>query len=84
MTFEALACWWCLYLKSVETLTTRRKLFFYSGKASSIPAVTELVMCATCDNEHPTSIQDQIRLIQFDMPQLQDWLNTNETYRGET
>ena len=84
MAFESLACWWCQYLKNVTTLTSRRKLFFHVGKSSSIPAITELVQCQACDNENPVSVQDQIKLILPSMPQLQDWININSEYRGET
>jgi hypothetical protein len=83
MTFESLECWWCLYLKSVSTFTTRRKLMFQYGKNSSPVAIKELVMCEDCDNENPISVVDQIKLIVSNKPELQDWLTINPLYLAE-
>jgi hypothetical protein len=83
MTFESLECWWCLYLKSVSTFTTRRKIMFKHGINSSPVATKELVMCEDCDNENPVSVVDQIKLIVSNKPELQDWLTINPLYQTE-
>lgn len=81
--FEALACWWCEYLKNITTLTTKRKLFFLNGPNSTSPVVKELVICPECDNEHPINVIDQIKLIVTHKPELKDWLTLNPIYNPE-
>lgn len=83
MTFEPLPCWWCSYLKSIETLTTKRKLVLLSGAATTTPLIQELVICQQCDNENPLSVQDQIKLIVSSKPELADWLTINPLYQYE-
>src|SRR5687768_14098566 len=83
MVFEALECWWCLYLKSISTLTTMRKLLFVYGRNSSDTTIRELVMCPQCDAELPMSLQDQIKLIISSKPELNDWLTINPIYQPE-
>lgn len=83
VTFEELECWWCLYLKSQSTTTSRRKLWVDHGKHTIKPQIIELIMCQECDDELSNlSLMDQIKLIVDYKADLKDWLTNNRAFEA--